>query len=80
LTAFLIGPITQFWLIPFMTEGRGVALIGHWFGVGAHRGMALAFIGAGIIGLTATLLARQSKSYTLLTSRYGASAVAAAPE
>lgn len=36
LTAFFIGPITQFVFIPFMTTGSGVELIGGWFGVAMH--------------------------------------------
>jgi MFS transporter, DHA3 family, multidrug efflux protein len=66
ITTFLIGPIAQFIFIPFMTTGAGVLLIGDWFGVGASRGIALVFIVAGIIGLIATLLAFQSRSYKML--------------
>lgn len=70
LTAFLIGPITQFIFIPFMTTGAGVSLIGGWFGTGADRGIALVFIITAVIGLLATLLAFASKYYRELSSRY----------
>jgi MFS transporter, DHA3 family, multidrug efflux protein len=70
LTAFLIGPITQLIFIPFMTNGRGVDLIGGWFGVGVGRGIALVFIATGVIGLIVTILAMQTKAYKLLTKRY----------
>lgn len=70
LTAFLIGPIAQFIFIPFMTTGKGVDLIGGWFGVGPGRGMALVFILTGIIGLIVTLFAMRSNSYKLLSERY----------
>lgn len=70
LTAFLIGPITQFAFIPFMTTGAGVGLIGGWFGVGADRGIALVFIITAIIGLIATLLALCSKYYRQLSHQY----------
>ncbi|MGI8518021.1 MAG: MFS transporter, partial [Acidimicrobiia bacterium] len=50
-TAFLIGPIAQAWIIPFMTDGAGADTIGSWFGTGPERGMALIFIVAGSIGL-----------------------------
>lgn len=70
LTAFLIGPLTQFVFIPFMTTGSGVDLIGGWFGTGPDRGMALVFVIAGIIGLLATLLALASKYYRQLSARY----------
>jgi DHA3 family multidrug efflux protein-like MFS transporter len=69
-TAFVIGPVAQFVFIPFMTTGRGVELIGGWFGSGMGRGIALVFSAAGIIGLTISALARQSRAYRLLSSRY----------
>lgn len=70
LTAFLIGPIAQAVFIPFMTTGRGVELIGPWFGTGAGRGIALVFIASGFIGLMVTLFAMRSRSYALLARRY----------
>jgi DHA3 family multidrug efflux protein-like MFS transporter len=70
LTAFAIGPITQFIFIPYMTTGNGVELIGRWFGTGADRGMALVFTLAGIIGLATTLIARHSKFYHQLSTQY----------
>jgi DHA3 family multidrug efflux protein-like MFS transporter len=72
ITAFMIGPIAQFWVIPFMTDGAGAAAIGTWFGVGPERGMALIFIVAGSIGLLVTLLALRSTSYRKLSARYAA--------
>jgi MFS transporter, DHA3 family, multidrug efflux protein len=71
ITAFLIGPIAQLIFIPFMTTGAGVYLIGDWFGVGLDRGIALVFIIAGLIGLSVTLLAFRSKSYKMLSAKYG---------
>lgn len=70
LTAFAIGPIAQFFFIPFMTDGLGVKLIGGWFGVGQGRGIALVFIAAGTVGLIITLLAMRTKSYKLLNKAY----------
>lgn len=69
-TAFMIGPLTQIVFIPFMTTGRGVELIGSWFGVGTGRGIALVFITAGLVGLVITRLARGSRYYYLLERRY----------
>ncbi len=69
-TAFMIGPIAQFIFIPFMTTGKGVELIGSWFGVGPGRGIALVFMAAGVIGLIVTTIARRSKSYKLLGEKY----------
>lgn len=72
LTAFLIGPFTQFVVIPFMTTGSGAAAIGGWFGTGPARGIALVFTVAGAIGLVVTLLAFRSRAYRALSARYQA--------
>lgn len=70
ITAFLIGPLTQFFFIPFMTTGKGVTLIGPWFGTGADRGIALVFTLTGIIGLVITSIAMKSQSYKNLSKYY----------
>jgi len=70
LTAFLIGPITQLFFIPFMTTGSGADLIGNWFGVGPSRGIALVFTLSGMVGLVVTLIAMRSRQYRLLAERY----------
>jgi DHA3 family multidrug efflux protein-like MFS transporter len=70
LTAFLIGPLTQFIVIPFMTDGLGARTIGSWFGTGAPRGIALVFTVAGLIGLVVTILAFNSKYYRQLSAAY----------
>lgn len=69
-TAFMIGPIAQFIFIPFMTTGKGVELIGSWFGSGSGRGIALVFITAGLIGLLTTLIAKRTKYYRLLSGHF----------
>jgi DHA3 family multidrug efflux protein-like MFS transporter len=74
ITAFLIGPIAQFWVVPYMTTGSGAQTIGSWFGTGTDRGMALVFMVAGVLGLIVTLVAMASKSYKLL-SKYNSQAV-----
>jgi len=70
LTAFLISPIAQFVVIPFMTTGSGAELIGPWFGVGAERGIALVFTVTGLIGLALTLVALGSRAYRQLSVRF----------
>lgn len=81
-TAFLIGPIAQLWVIPFMTDGVGAEAIGGWFGVGPDRGMALIFVAAGIVGLVVTAVAMRSRAYRRLSDRYrrdGAATASDAP-
>lgn len=69
-TTFLIGPITHFFFVPFMTTGLGAALIGPWFGMGQDRAIALVFVLTGLIGLTVTLFARRSRSAKRLAASY----------
>ena len=71
LTAFLIGPIAQFVVIPFMTDGWGADTIGPWFGTGADRGIALVFVVTGVVGAASpTLLALRSRPYRRLTQSF----------
>ncbi|MFD2649602.1 MFS transporter [Devosia albogilva] len=70
LTAFLIGPLTQFLVIPFMTDGAGADMIGDWFGTGPDRGIALVFTVAGLLGLMVTILAFNSRYYRELSAAY----------
>jgi len=70
LTAFLISPITQFAVIPWMTDGWGADVIGPWFGTGPDRGIALVFVIAGLIGLVIALLARLTRQYRELADVY----------
>ncbi|UXN71081.1 MFS transporter [Devosia neptuniae] len=70
LTAFLIGPLTQFVVIPFMTDGAGADAIGGWFGTGPARGIALVFTLAGMVGVVVTILALRSKYYRQLSAAY----------
>ncbi|GAA3157979.1 hypothetical protein GCM10020001_097530 [Nonomuraea salmonea] len=69
LTAFLISPIAQFVVIPFMTDGAGARTIGDWFGTGTDRGLALIFMAVGVIGLIATAVALRSRPYRRLSHR-----------
>lgn len=70
ITAFLVGPIAQFWLIPYMNGAQGKEQLGWLLGAGQARGMALVFILMGFITLIATLFAFRTKAYTLLTNFY----------
>lgn len=70
LTAFLIAPLTQFFFIPFMTNGLGAEMIGSWFGTGYARGIALVFTVTGFIGLVLTIYAINSKFYKQLSQAY----------
>ncbi len=66
LTAFLMAPLAESVFMPFMTDGRGAEWIGQWFGTGPHRGIALMFTIAGLVGVAITVWAWTSRSYRRL--------------
>jgi DHA3 family multidrug efflux protein-like MFS transporter len=80
LTAFLIGPLTQFAVIPFMTTGAGAAAIGEWYGTGPERGMALVFSVTGVLGVLMAALAFTSRQYRQLSAAYAGEADEPAPQ
>jgi DHA3 family multidrug efflux protein-like MFS transporter len=76
LTSFVVGPLTQFAVIPFMTTGTGAEAIGEWYGTGPERGMALMFSLAGVLGVIAAVIAINSRQYRLLSAAYAKDAPA----
>lgn len=70
LTALLIGPLTHFFFIPFMTSGWGAQVIGPWFGTGEVRAMALVFTLTGVIGLIASFVMMHSRAAKNITREY----------
>ncbi len=79
LTAFLMGPLTQFVFIPLMTTGLGSRLIGDWFGRGPERGIALVFCLAGLVGVLVTIAAFKSRYYRQLSAAYARGGANAPP-
>jgi DHA3 family multidrug efflux protein-like MFS transporter len=71
-SAFVIGPLTQFWLIPFMDSPAGQDSLGWLLGPGEARGIALAFLAASALLLIVVLLAFVSKPYRQLSAAYAA--------
>lgn len=69
-SAFLIGPVAQFWLIPYMESDAGRATWGPVLGEGEARGIALVFLGAGAIMVVTVLLALASAPYRRLSRAY----------
>jgi len=70
MTAFIVGPLTEFVVIPFMSTGGGARAIGSWYGTGPERGMAVMFTLAGVVGVATALLALNSRSYRELSAAY----------
>ena len=72
ISAFVVGPVAQFWLIPYMATPEGRAAWGWLLGEGQARGIAAVFVLAGVVGLAATLLALASRPYRTLSDAFTA--------
>lgn len=72
ITAFLIAPIAQFWIIPYMRSDAGREAWGWLLGEGEARGIALVFLVSGLIMVVAALAAFATRSYRMLSTEYEA--------
>ncbi|MFT4185613.1 MAG: MFS transporter [Micrococcaceae bacterium] len=72
-TSFLVAPLAEFLVIPYMNSEAGQAQLGWLLGPGQARGIALVFLIAGIIITTASALAFKTKSYGYLSKSYAKS-------
>ncbi len=70
ISAFIVGPIAQFWLIPFMESTEGQDSLGWLLGDGDARGIALVFVIASALLLLVVLLAFASRPYRELSAAY----------
>ena len=70
ISTLMIGPIAEFWLIPYMNSDAGRNQLGWLLGAGTTRGIALAFLLASLIGLIVTVLALMSRPYRVLSATY----------
>jgi DHA3 family multidrug efflux protein-like MFS transporter len=71
-TAFLIAPIAEFLIIPYMRTDEGQATWGWLLGEGGTRGIALVFFVAGAVMIVAAILAFLTKSYRAISATYAA--------
>lgn len=67
---FLIAPIAQFSIIPFMNSEEGKRLFTWLLGSGQARGMALVFVVASLIMFIAILFAFRTRAYRQLSEYY----------
>lgn len=73
ITAFIIAPIAEFFIIPYANSEAGASEL-HWLlGSGEARGIALVFLIAGLIMMVAAILAFFTKSYRRLSAFYAKS-------
>jgi DHA3 family multidrug efflux protein-like MFS transporter len=69
-TAFLIAPIAEFLIIPYMESDGGRSSFGWLLGEGEARGIALVFLVAGIVMVLAAVGAFFTRSYRRISAQY----------
>ncbi|WP_146793495.1 MFS transporter [Agrococcus baldri] len=74
ITAFLIAPIAELWILPWARSAEGGAALEPLLGTGTARGIALVFLVAGLIMVVAGALAFLTKSYRLISDSYASTA------
>ena len=72
LSAFVIGPLAEFWLIPYAESPQGRSDWGWLLGDGDARGIALVFVLVSVAGLLVTGAAFLTRTYRVLTASYAA--------
>jgi MFS transporter, DHA3 family, multidrug efflux protein len=70
ITAFLIAPIAEFAIIPYMDSAAGRESWGWLLGDGEARGIAMVFLFAGLVMVVIALLAFATRSYRILSDQY----------
>jgi DHA3 family multidrug efflux protein-like MFS transporter len=80
ITAFLIAPIAQFWIIPYMNSDAGQQTWGWLLGEGEARGIALVFLISGLVMVVLALLAFSTRAYRQLSAAYETAPAADASE
>lgn len=80
LTAFLVAPLADRWIIPWAASPEGRLALEPLLGVGTpvSRGIALVFLVSGLVMMAAALLALASPAYRTLVRTYAAAAPARA--
>lgn len=70
ISSYLIGPIAQFSIIPFMESDAGKQTFGWLLGEGNARGIALTFVLSGVFMLILSILAFRTKAYHRLSESF----------
>jgi len=73
ISAFLIGPLAEFLILPYMETSAGKNTFGWLLGDGDARGIALVFVIASLIMLLVVLLAFTTRAYRNLSAGYAQS-------
>ena len=70
ITSFAIAPIAEFWIIPYLRTAEGERAWSWLLGEGEVRGIALIFLGGGLVMVAAALAAFLTRSYRILSAEY----------
>lgn len=73
ISAFIIGPIAQFGIIPFMKTDEGKNMFGWLLGAGEARGIALVFVIASLLMFLLVMVAFTTRAYKNLSAAYQSS-------
>jgi len=69
-TAFIIAPVAEFWVVPLMESDRGAERWGWLLGAGDARGIALIFVITGCVSILLPVGAAFTRSYRVLSRSY----------
>nr|WP_254678155.1 MFS transporter [Agrococcus sp. SGAir0287] len=70
ITSFLIAPIAEFAIIPYMDSDLGRETFGWLLGEGAARGIAFVFLVTGVLTMLLGAAAFLTRSYRILSAQY----------
>ncbi|WP_396126363.1 MFS transporter [Cellulomonas sp. NS3] len=70
ITAFVISPLAQFWIIPWSRSDEGAEALEPLLGTGDARGIALIFLVSGLLIVGAALLAFRTPVYRAISRTY----------
>ena len=73
-TAFIVAPLAEFWIIPWSRSESGRDALEPWLGGGDTRGIAVVLVVAGLVMSVVALLAFLTPAYRQLVTTYAKSA------
>ena len=73
-TAFVVAPLAEFWIIPYARSDAGAAALEPLLGEGTARGIALIFLCAGALMILAAALAFLTPVYRRVSAEYARAA------
>lgn len=79
-TAFVVAPIAEVWILPWSRTEAGREALAPWLGVGETRGIGLIFLVSGLIMVVAALIALRTPVYRALSRTYRRAAPADVPD